>query len=704
VQEDLPSRWPPNDNQDKPAREFAQGFVEAHRQKIFLGLALAGTLLLGPFTVNNFIQGRLLLGMATSAFMACLLVNAWLIARGGVPVVPAWAIFGASMVGLATAIHDNGLIGIFWVYPGILLFHFMLPVRRANLYNVAMLAVTIPLAWIHIGPALTVRVAVTLTLVVVFANLYSRIADAQHAKESEQREHLDELVRQLEDQNKALREAFRLREEVERIARHDLRTPLASIASVSRLLRERHPPGAMEDELLGTVERAALRVLSMVNLSLDLYRMEAGTYRLRAQAVDLAGLVNTVARELHPHARSKKVRLIIELPPEPVHAKGEELLCYSTLANLLKNALEAAPEGSDVRVKLRLAPGAGGESVALAITNAGEVPSEVRGRFFEKYATQGKAGGMGLGAYSARLMAQVQRGELAMNSRHGMTTLTLRLPPWRAPLPTPLPEAVPAGAPQPALAAKALPELSVLVVDDDEYNIVVLKSLLPSPPLAVRTAVNGRDALELVRASRPDVIFLDLQMPIMGGLEAARAIRALQRERGEAPSFMAAFSAYDDEASRRECLDAGFDLYLAKPASREEVLAVLRREDPSVVHAVSAPVPLSLGGEGAPAPAAPPGRVWVEPGLMPLMPEFLSSRRKLAQALVDAAREGQRETVRVTAHKLAGSLAMYGFKDASRASLEVEQVAHGGELAELRARCDALVEMIANVEPAARPA
>jgi HPt (histidine-containing phosphotransfer) domain-containing protein len=118
-----------------------------------------------------------------------------------------------------------------------------------------------------------------------------------------------------------------------------------------------------------------------------------------------------------------------------------------------------------------------------------------------------------------------------------------------------------------------------------------------------------------------------------------------------------------------------------------------------VVHAVSAPVPLSLR-EGA----APPGRVWVEPGLMPLMPEFLSSRRKLGAVLVGAAREGERETVRVTAHKLAGSLAMYGFKEASRASLEVERVAHEEDLEELRERCDALVEMITNVEPVARPA
>jgi HPt (histidine-containing phosphotransfer) domain-containing protein len=122
---------------------------------------------------------------------------------------------------------------------------------------------------------------------------------------------------------------------------------------------------------------------------------------------------------------------------------------------------------------------------------------------------------------------------------------------------------------------------------------------------------------------------------------------------------------------------------------------------------VSAPVPLLEGGEGAPPqaiPLAPPGRVWVEPSLMHLMPEFLSTRRKLAETLVSAAREGERETVRVTAHKLAGSLAMYGFKEASRVSLEVEAAAHDGDLAQLRSRCEALVEMITNVEPVARPA
>jgi signal transduction histidine kinase/ActR/RegA family two-component response regulator/HPt (histidine-containing phosphotransfer) domain-containing protein len=679
------SPWPPADTRDKPVRQFARGFVEAHRQRIFLGLSVAGTLLLGPFSVNNFIQGRILLGFLTSSFVVCLLVNAFAIARGRKPVVPVAAIFAASALGLATAMYNNGLIGVLWVYPGILLFHFMLPRRQANLLNVSLVLLTVPLAWMHLGPQVTVRVGVTLVVLIVFSNIFSHIADVQHQKQAEQRERLDTLVRQLEDQNKALLEAFRLREEVERIARHDLKTPLASIATVPRLLRERQAIPPEDDELLGTVERAALRVLSMVNLSLDLFRMEEGTYRLRAQAVDLGALVNAVSRELLAHAQSKNLRMVLELPAQPVYAQGEELLCYSTIANLLKNALEASPEGEAVRVTLRRIDDGDGVCVALDIHNAGQVPEAAHAQFFQKYNTWGKPGGTGLGAYSARLMARVQRGSLRMASGPAGTTLSLRLPLWHAAAPV----NAEAAAPNPAVQLEALPPLSVLVVDDDEYNIVVLKRLLPSPPLAVRSAVNGRAALDLVRESRPDVIFMDVEMPVMGGIEAALRIRAAERESGGTPSRIVAFSAHDDEGTRRRCLEAGFDLYLAKPASREELFAVLCGRDPAGLAVRS---------------HDPPGRVWVEPALMPLMPEFLASRRQLATDLADAVGRGERDAIRLIAHQLAGSLAMYGFKDASHASRALEQAAATQDFGALRERCDALAQMIAQAQPVPRPA
>lgn len=667
---------------------LACGFVAVHQREIFVGLSIAGILLLGPFAVNNFLQDRLLLGLATSIFVACLLVNAIAIGAGRQPIVSVGIIFVASLAGLASAMYNYGLIGVLWAYPAILLYHFMLPRRRANLFNLTIVALTIPMAWMHLGPAMTARVAVTLVLLIIFSNIFSHIVDAQQAREAEQRARLDMLVRQLEAQNSTLREAFRMREEVERIARHDLKTPLASIASVPRLLREHRKLDPHEDELVGMVERAALRVLSMVNLSLELYRMEQGTYRLRAQAVDVGALVQAVARELQAHAASKSLRLVLDLPPGPVYAKGEELLCYSILANLLKNALEASPEGADVRVVLCHGVHERVDAVVLDIHNLGMVPEPVRDTFFAKYATHGKPGGNGLGAYSAQLMARVQHGVLQMRSDAGGTTLSLRLPQWHGAAPRAVPVAADlAGA---AAVPEPLPPLSVLLVDDDEYNVVVLKSHLPSPPLSVRTAVNGRAALERVREARPDVVFLDLEMPVMGGFEAAQRIRALQREQGERPSVIAAFSAHDDEATRRRCLEAGFDLYLVKPASREEVVAVLRGQDPAEAA--------KIGGTGE-------GRqVLVDPALMSLMPGFLASRLRLAQALASAAAKGERETVVAKAHQLAGSLALYGFMAASRASTDIERAAPTGELGALRAQCEALVELLVRARPAARGA
>ncbi|QJW84722.1 response regulator [Ramlibacter terrae] len=143
---------------------------------------------------------------------------------------------------------------------------------------------------------------------------------------------------------------------------------------------------------------------------------------------------------------------------------------------------------------------------------------------------------------------------------------------------------------------------------------------------------------------------------------------------------MTAFTAHDDDPTRQRCLDLGFDLYLSKPASREEVMAVLRGRQPAPVR----------------QPAA------IEPALVALVPQFPASRLQLARKLAGAAAQGERETIRTTAHQLAGSLAMYGFAEASRASMELERAAPAGELQDLQGRCAALVELLAQALPASK--
>ena len=230
---------------------------------------------------------------------------------------------------------------------------------------------------------------------------------------------------------------------------------------------------------------------------------------------------------------------------------------------------------------MRLAFSRQGDAVELSIHNLGVVPAGVRAAFFEKYATSGKVGGFGLGTYSARLMARVQEGELTMeSSEEAGTTLRLRLPALPAGvIPVPgVKGAAREGAPQ--APERPLPALRVLVVDDDEFNIAFVRGALPSPPLEVATAINGRAAVDAVRARPPQVVFMDIEMPVMNGFEAVGMIRAMEAETGANPP---SWSRSPPTTTRRHCAaaaEAGFDAYLSKPAPRERIHDIL--------HAVAA--------------------------------------------------------------------------------------------------------------------
>jgi signal transduction histidine kinase/DNA-binding response OmpR family regulator len=457
----------------------------------------------------------------------------------------------------------------------------------------------------------------------------------------------------LEQQNEALKENVRLREEVERISRHDIKTPLNSIISVPRLLREEGRLGADVDELLGIVERAGYRILSMVNLSLDLVKMEQGSYIFRPDAVDLEELADKVLADLRLQASAKGIVFDVDLRGAD-YAWAEELLCYSLLANLLKNAVEASPDGGRVLVLAE----SGGGSVKLHIHNEGEVPPAIRDRFFEKYVTAGKASGSGLGTYSARLMARVQDGEVGMQSSldDGTTlTVTLRAAPdgVRPAAARHLSERGRAGR----VSVGSLAPQRVLLVDDDEYNLLIVRRYLPTPPFSVDTATDGRMALDAAQRHWPDVVIMDLDMPVMGGLAAVGALRALERQKGAPRGTMIALSSHDDEATRIAALAAGFDHYLNKPVTRDAIHDTLLALDPARKPAVAV-VP-------APHAAAPDGPVLVDIDLQPALPAYLVSRRALVASLPVALRADDRAELRRLAHQLAGSLGLYGFHWAS---------------------------------------
>ncbi len=227
------------------------------------------------------------------------------------------------------------------------------------------------------------------------------------------------------------KQAEALREDVERMARHDLKTPLNAVINLPKLMLMDDNLTEEQREFLTQIEESGYGMLQIVNLSLDLFKMEQGTYDFTPGSLDLLGLIRKVSREMGTLARLKHLQLQVELDGRPAGAddwfivQGEELLCYTMLANSLKNAYEASPEQGVVRVQLWNEA----ENHRIVIHNQGEVPPAVRQTFFEKYATAGKQGGTGLGTYSARLIARTHGGDIGFSTSEAEgTTLVISLP------------------------------------------------------------------------------------------------------------------------------------------------------------------------------------------------------------------------------------------------------------------------------------
>lgn len=238
---------------------------------------------------------------------------------------------------------------------------------------------------------------------------------------------------QLVQQNRQLQEAAGMRDLVERMMHHDLKSPLGGIIGLPEILMEDDNLTHDQKEMLEQIIKGGHAMLEMINRSLDLYKMEEGTYLFQPDAVDLRLLFERIVVENHSLALRKSCPVVIHAEAEPSLwlVPAEELLCRSLFGNLVKNALEASPSGVPVTVTLTREPG----EIEVRIHNQGAVPLPIREQFFSKFATHGKKGGTGLGCYSAMRMARIQQAHLSMKtSEEAGTSLLVRFPEWTAPV------------------------------------------------------------------------------------------------------------------------------------------------------------------------------------------------------------------------------------------------------------------------------
>ncbi len=225
----------------------------------------------------------------------------------------------------------------------------------------------------------------------------------------------------------------KLHEDVERIARHDIKSPLTGIIGLAELLNRQSNLTDKQQGFALAIAEAGKQTMHVLNSSLDFLKMEKGEYVLRPELFNLAGTLRKIQNILDVQSRSKSVPVDAFLNGKPLDSScecyfvGEERHIENLLTNLTKNAIEAAPEESSVTVNLDSEE----DVCRIDIHNQGVVPNALRDSFFKKYSTYGKKSGTGLGTYSAMIIAKAHSGRINFSSSEKEGTHVLVVLPKR---------------------------------------------------------------------------------------------------------------------------------------------------------------------------------------------------------------------------------------------------------------------------------
>jgi PAS domain S-box-containing protein len=227
----------------------------------------------------------------------------------------------------------------------------------------------------------------------------------------------------------------RLRDDVQRMMRHDLKSPLIGIVGLTGLLLKSKNLTDKQDSAARMIQELGGRMLGFIDRTRDLFQMEQGSYTLKPQEVNICSVLQRIKKTLTPLALKRNTDFVFTIYGHPTHRTTEYMiLCEEALveimfANLIKNAIEASPEGGTIRISIDTVERLGQSFHSIDIHNIGVVPREICENFFKPYTTSGKDGGTGLGTHNALLVARTHKGDIRFTtSEDEGTHVTVHLP------------------------------------------------------------------------------------------------------------------------------------------------------------------------------------------------------------------------------------------------------------------------------------
>lgn len=400
---------------------------------------------------------------------------------------------------------------------------------------------------------------------------------------------------------------------------HELRTPLNSILGFAQVLLNDPRITADQKEQLQTLHDAARHLLDLVNGLLDLSKIAAGRLEMRSAPTELRPLLERCITLMGPEIVRKEQRFHMDVRiGTPVAVMADPTRVRQLLLNLLSNAVKFTPERGEIW--LRAIPLEEGKILRLEVQDSGPgVPPEQQHLLFQDFvqlaaptASNEVGSGTGLGLAIASQLAALMGGRIGCNSPpEGGALFWVELPlpevelPRQNAAPAPIvlgmePEPV-VQAPAPAVTSVQNIPLRVLVVDDVAANRLVARAMLTSAGHHVTLVEDGSAALAAVQTETFDLVLMDLQMPVMDGLEATRQIRKLSPPRNQVPIVAVTASVLPEQVEA--CRAAGMDAHLSKPIDRESLLRMVadfgRRTAPPEVTVTSRPAVLDTVAFGA---------------------------------------------------------------------------------------------------------
>ncbi len=456
----------------------------------------------------------------------------------------------------------------------------------------------------------------------VFAAFRSRIRGLQLAGIRLETQ-VAERTRELEIAKNAAERANRAKSSFLAHMSHELRTPLNSILGFSAMVRDAPELSEKHREDLATVCRSGEHLLGLIDDVLDTAKIEAGRVTLSHTSFDLGDLVRDCIVMMRVRASDKGLELISHSDPDvPRFVRSDAGKLRQVLVNLIGNAVKFTERGS-VAVRLSAQRVDAGRDIRLVLevedTGIGIAPED-QARIFDVFVQAGQSAaqkGTGLGLSITQQFVQMMGGSIQVESSIGNGSL------FRVEFPVQEAEEPEAVAPiedrgQVLDLAPGQPDYRILIVEDKRENWLLLQRILEDAGFQVRIAENGAQGVEMFRTWQPHLIWMDIRLPVMGGLEATGRIRALENGRRVKIVGLTA-SAFIQQ--REEFLAAGLDDLLRKPYRREHIFDCMARH-------------LGLQyvyKEGARVGAAEPVAA-LRPEVLAMLPETL--RKELADALV----------------------------------------------------------------------